>query len=633
MVPYRWISDGLMLQSSSICGYPSEKHLNNAFKCMFSGRISTKNFRQNDHIFHLPDLPQSAESLIIKGKKAQWSRVIMPFDKDEMIQILIQTNKEQERTIEDLRNTIRELRITVANLNETLDEFKRKFFGTSREKMKTTEETDSKGSDADEIPAGALVKEHTRTRKKKSVRADLYEALPVRDIKCPLPEKERFCPDCSSPMEHLGYKFVREELRITPAKVERVRYLQESLVCPACREEDETTIISSKTPTPLLAHSPASADMVAMVMYQKSYLHLPFYRQSKDWMQKGVPFPRETASHWYNYCALEYLMPVYELLHQELIRREIIHADEVPCQVLHEEGKTPTSKSYFWIYLSGTDGKPPITLYHYAPGRSGNYPIEFLSGFNGMLHCDGYSAYGRIEDVILVCCLAHCRRKFYEALPKERQKKIRLLDINSELEVAEPVIPEELEEKILPAEKGVMFCNRLFFQERLLKELPAEERKQKRLETETEIWDEFWLWLDTLVPSSGSKLEKAINYAINHKETLMNYLLDGRCEISNNAAERMAKTYVTGRKNFLFHDTADGATASSIVLSLIETAKANNLNIYQYLYLLLLYMPDYKNEPAGIEQLLPWSDFIKERCSGVIDTENITAETRGNLPV
>ena len=250
-----------------------------------------------------------------------------------------------------------------------------------------------------------------------------------------------------------------------------------------------------------------------------------------------------------------------------------------------------------------------------------------------MLHCDGYSAYGRIEDVILVCCLAHCRRKFYEALPKERQKKIRLLDINSELEVAEPVIPEELEEKILPAEKGVMFCNRLFFQERLLKELPAEERKQKRLETETEIWDEFWLWLDTLVPSSGSKLEKAINYAINHKETLMNYLLDGRCEISNNTAERMAKTYVTGRKNFLFHGTADGATASSIVLSLIETAKANNLNIYQYLYLLLLYMPDYKNEPAGIEQLLPWSDFIKERCSGVIDTENITAETRGNLPV
>ncbi len=233
-------------------------------------------------------------------------------------------------------------------------------------------------------------------------------------------------------MEHLGYKFVREELRITPAKVERVHYMQETLVCPVCRQEDETTIVEAKTPTPLLAHSPASPDMVAMVMYQKSFLHLPFYRQSKDWLEKGVPVPRETAAHWYNYCSLEYLFPIYEAMHQELLTREVLHADEVPCQVLHEEGKSATSKSYMWIYLSGTDGKPPIILYDYRSGRSGDYPIEFLSGFTGMLHCDGYSAYGRIDDVILVCCLAHCRRKFFEAVPKTRQKKLKLLDINSE---------------------------------------------------------------------------------------------------------------------------------------------------------------------------------------------------------
>ena len=87
------------------------------------------------------------------------------------------------------------------------------------------------------------------------------------------------------------------------------------------------------------------------------------------------------------------------------------------------------------------------------------------------------------------------------------------------------------------------------------KELPQEERKQKRQETEPAIWNEFWTWLETLETAGGRKLEKAVNYAFNHKETLINYLLDGRCEISNNAAERRAKTYVTGRKNFLFHDT------------------------------------------------------------------------------
>ena len=143
---------------------------------------------------------------------------------------------------------------------------------------------------------------------------------------------------------------------------------------------------------------------------------------------------------------------------------------------------------------------------------------------------------------------------------------------------------------------------------------------------EPEIWDEFWSWLGTLNPTRGSKLEKAVNYAFTHKDTLMNYLLDGRCEISNNAAERRAKSYATARKNFLFHDTVDGANASAIVMSLIETAMSNSLNIYQYLYTLLLYMPDYKNEPAGIKQLMPWSEFIKENCSGITDTEKILPE-------
>lgn len=113
----------------------------------------------------------------------------------------------------------------------------------------------------------------------------------------------------------------------------------------------------------------------------------------------------------------------------------------------------------------------------------------------------------------------------------------------------------------------------------------------------------------------------------------MNYLLDGRCEISNNAAERRAKVYATSRKNFLFHNTENGAKASAIVFSIIETAKANGLNPFQYLYTLLLYMPDHKHSPASIEQLMPWSDFIQERCSGLMDTETYTPENPGKLPV
>ena len=160
----------------------------------------------------------------------------------------------------------------------------------------------AQGTDPEET---VVVKEHKRTRKKKSVRDDLYALLPIRDIKCDVPESERFCPDCDAPMEHLGYKTVREELRITPAKVERVRYLQETLVCPVCREGDDTTIRATKTPAALLAHSPASPDMVAMVMYQKSCLYLPFYRRKKTGLRKeslfqGIPEHTGTTTVLWN---------------------------------------------------------------------------------------------------------------------------------------------------------------------------------------------------------------------------------------------------------------------------------------------------------------------------------------------
>ena len=105
-----------------------------------------------------------------------------------------------------------------------------------------------------------------------------------------------------------------------------------------------------------------------------------------------------------------------------------------------------------------------------------------------------------------------------------------------------------------------------------------------------------------------------MTYAKNQKPYMENYLLDGRCSISNNIAENIARPYAVGRKNFLFHDTVKGARASSIIYSLVETAKLNNLNIYAYLETVLLYMPDYKNEPEGIEELMPWSDMIQRSC-------------------
>lgn len=548
-----------------------------------------------------------------------------------LVELMRKTIEQKDEQIQKLNETIEELRVTVASLNETIEEFRRKFFGSSSERNRRKDPQAQEEVGPEEI----TVKSYKRQRKPKSTRNELYKNLPVREVRCAMPEDERLCPDCDTPMATIAWQYVREELSITPAKVERIRYLREVLACPVCREEDTGTIIKAPTPTALLAHSPASPSMVAFVMYQKFMNAVPFYRQEMDWLQMGAPLARETTAGWCIKCALAYFQPVYDLLHKYLCKREILHADETVCQVLHEKGKTAESRSYMWIYLSGNDGLAPIILYEYQPGRQGGYARDFLEGFHGLLSCDGYTGYNSVENVTLVCCLAHCRRYFFEAVPAARRKKIKLLDINSEEEIPEEAADPEraIEKNKIPAEIGLSYCNRLFRTERRLKEMDAEERKEERLKQEVPIWEKFFAWLETIEPLKGSRLEKAVNYAVNHRDLLCNYLLDGRCEISNNRAERRAKSYGTGRKNFLFHDTVKGAKSSAVIYSLVETAKANKLNVFQYLYTLLLYMPDYKDKPASVEAMMPWSNFIKERCSGVMDVSTETPENRGQIPL
>lgn len=546
--------------------------------------------------------------------------------KDLMIQMLSERLNEKDETITDLKETIKDLKVTIVGLQETLNEFQRRLFGTSSEKTKQDEKP--------EETVTTTVKSHKRTtRKAKATREDQYGNLPIRKEVIPLSEEDKHCPYCNSLMEYVTETFVREELRITPAKVERIHYYQEKWQCPECKKDGDGTFAESKTPTALIPHSPASPSIVSYVAMEKIGLAMPYYRQEFLMQQLGFTLPRETMANWIIYVAEHYFYPIYDRLHEELLKRDLVHADETTCQVLREKGRAAEQTSYMWLYTTGNDGLIPIVLYDYQPSRKGSCVQNFLEGFHGLVQCDGYQGYNKLEDVILVCCLAHARRKFFEAVPAAMRKRLKLLDINSDVVIEDINLPDEEEAKqLLPAEIGLLYCNKLFYLERTLKDLDPEERKQQRTVLEQPVWDQFWNWLDTLHPTGGSKLGKAVVYAQNHHETLMNYLLDGRCEISNNRAERKAKSYAIGRKAFLFHTSEAGAGASAMMYSIVETAKANNLNIFQYLYTVLLYIPDYLNSSAGIEQLMPWSKFIKEQCSGLIDVESNVPENRIPLP-
>ncbi len=549
--------------------------------------------------------------------------------KDQMIQLQNERLAEQTETIKALQKTVEMMAEKIAGLQETVNEFQRKLFGTSSERTK-------KKSDPAESEESTpiTVKSHTRTKKAKATREDQYGNLPIHKVVIPLSEQEQKCPYCNSQMKRIGETYVREELRITPARVERIHYYQEKWICPVCRKDGDGTFLESKVPDSLIPHSPASPSIVAYIILEKVGLALPYYRQEYLMKQLGFTLPRETMANWVIYVAENYFYPIYERMHQNLLKRDLIHADETTCQVLREKDRSADQISYMWLYTTGNDGKDPIVLYDYQPSRKGSCASSFLEGFHGMVQCDGYQGYNKLDDVVLVCCLAHARRKFFEAVPAGRRKKLRLLDIHSDVAIEDIELPSaEEQQELNPAEIGLMYCNKLFYLEKTMKDLDADTRKAKRLETEGPIWEQFWSWLDTLHPTGGSKLGKAVKYAQNHHDTLMNYLLDGRCEISNNRAERKAKSYAIGRKAFLFHTSAAGAGASAVMYSIVETAKANNLNIFQYLYTVLLYMPDQMNSSAGIEQLMPWSEFIQENCTGLIDVESNLPENRIPLPL
>lgn len=508
---------------------------------------------------------------------------------------------DKDAYIEHLENTIKELQNQVSNLTEMVLLLRKEKFGPSSEKTSTQVEGQLSLFNEAEVEAGTDDKEPLYFRKgavynrsKKTTREELLKDVPVTEVPCILHPDDMFCEQCGSELKEIGYLKVRDELEYIPAKIRIIRYTQQACECPKCKHTGSPFIRKAFTPVSVLNHSLASPSSVARVMYQKYVNSVPLYRQEKDWEQIGIGLSRATMANWIIRSSEDHLMPVVNHLRKELLKRDVIHCDETPVQVLKEEGKKPQTKSYMWLYRTGEDGKSPIILYDYQPSRNGDHAVTYLKDFKGYVHSDGYSGYNKLDGITRCGCWAHLRRKFVEAIPTKKAEGMPLTN----------------------AEIGRDYCNQLFVVEESLKGLSPEERFCKRLELEKPILEAFWCWLEKLTPLKGSALGKAVTYAMNQRPYMENYLRDGRCALSNNAAENAIRPFTVGRKNWLFADTPKGASASAVVYSLIETAKANGLNVYAYLRHLLLYMPsaEWRQHPEELDVLMPWAPEVQEQC-------------------
>lgn len=490
-----------------------------------------------------------------------------------------------------LKQQNNELQQQVEFLMEQMRLARQKRFGSSSEKseydqLSLFDEPEVYADEKTPEPQISEVKTHYR-KKAKQCKERLPEDLPVEIVEHTLPEEEQSCPQCAEPLHVIGKK-VRETLKLIPAKAVIERHIQYTYGCRDCEKNAcRVPIVKAKTAKPLIKGSIASAEAVAHLMTQKFVMSLPLYRQEQDWKRNGIPLSRQTMSNWLLRCAEDYLVPIYDRLHEQLAEHEVLHADETTLQVLHELGKKPQSKSYMWLYRTGGDTEHPIVLYEYQPDRKAQRPKDFLKDFKGYLHADGYSGYHRLQhEITVIGCWSHARRKFDEA------KK---------------GLPEKARAGSL-ALRAKQYCDKLFALERDFAKLSVEERYLQRQEQSSPIVKEFFQWVRTQNASGKSAFGTAVQYAINQQKYLTHYLLDGRLEISNNRAERSIKPFVIGRKNFLFANTARGAKASAVMYSLIETAKEHEINPYDYLVWALKAAPEMDMcDPALVEELLPKS--------------------------
>lgn len=432
-------------------------------------------------------------------------------------------------------------------------------------------------------------------KKQRNQRDQKLENLPTETIEYRLSDKEQVCSCCGGNLHDMSTE-VRKELKVIPAQVKVVEHVRHVYSCRHCEHHEiETPIVTARMPEPVFPGSLASPSAMAYIMTQKYVESMPLYRQEKHLERFGVFIPRQTLANWMVYGANTWLELIYNEMHAQLVELNIAHADETTLQVLSEPERPATSTSYMWLYRSGR-ADMPIVLYDYQQTRAGKHPRRFLEGFQGYLHVDGYPGYNGLPDIVLVGCWAHARRKFTEALQ---------------------ALPESAATTAVKAKEGLAFCNNLFDIERDLQDVSPQERYKKRLERSQPVLEAFLAWLQEQTPRvlPKSALGKAIKYCRKQWEQLEAFLKDGRLEIDNNRAERSIKPFVLGRKNWLFSNTAKGARSSAIIYSIVETAKENGLNPFNYLNYLFEELPNMDTtDKEQMAQFLPWSSTLPEEC-------------------
>jgi transposase len=434
--------------------------------------------------------------------------------------------------------------------------------------------------------AGVQVQGFTR---RQATRRNFPDHLPRRRIVYPAPIS---CPCCGgSKLSKIG-EDVTETLDVVPRQWFVTEHVREKFSCRSCE-----TISQPPAPFHAIARGFAGPSLLAMMLVEKYANHQPLNRQSEQYAREGIELSVSTMADHVGACAAT-LTPLCELIKAHVFAAERIHGDDTTVPVL---AKVKTRTGRIWTYVrddrpfAGAD--PPAAAFFYSPDRAGVHPERHLAGYCGILQADAYAGFNTVYKpdrkpgaITEAGCWAHARRKLFE-----------LADIASKARTQKPTTISPI------AFEAVQKIDVIFMLERSINGLSPAERVAARRRDIAPLVDGLidWMKRERARLSRHNEVAKAMDYMLKRIDVFTRFLDDGRICLSNNAAERVLRGIALGRKSWLFAGSDRGGKRAAVMLTLIHTAKLNDVDPQAWLADVLTRIADHKI--TELAALLPWN--------------------------
>ncbi len=369
---------------------------------------------------------------------------------------------------------------------------------------------------------------------------------------------------------------VTEILEYEPASAYVRRIVRRKYIVE--QTDEETRIVIAPLPTLPIPKGNAGASMIAHLLVSKFVDHLPFYRQVQMFKRQRLEIAESTINGWFN-GGCDLIEPLYQALKSRMLASDYLMADETPIPVQTKDKPGATHKGFHWVYY---DPGNKLVLFDYRKTRGKEGPDELLKNYAGYLQTDGYTAYNHLENtnnITLLACMAHARRKFEHAQENNPTLAAQALKMFQAL--------YDIEQDIREKELGPDVTQIL--------------RQEKSKPTLDRM--EAWLKEQIIVVPPKSAIGVAIAYTLNLWPRLTRYIDDGRFHIDNNLIENSIRPVALGRKNYLFAGSHEAAQQAAVIYSILATCKLHQVEPFAYLTKILSIIPDF---PANqLHTLLP----------------------------